>query len=69
MDQYKNRDGVIISAELLPADAEEHAGFWHTADANGVEGHASDEAFQRNFSLVEEPAQETPPAPPARGKK
>ena len=67
MAKYQNRDGVVVDAELV--EDGEHAGLWHITDKDGVEGHASDEAFQRNFSLVEEPAQETPPVPPARGKK
>ena len=64
MDQYQNRDGVIVQAELLPEDAEEHPGFWHTVDANGVHGHVDDELFQRNFTKVDDA-----PAAPAKAKK
>lgn len=64
MDQHQNRDGVIVSAELIADDAEsEHAGLWHTVDANGVEGHVTDEQFQRNFTKVDASAsRKTAPA-------
>lgn len=53
MEQYKNRDGVVIQAEL--AGEGEHQGLWHTIDKNGTEGHIPDEQFQRNFTLVDSP--------------
>lgn len=50
MAKYQNRDGVIVDAELVQDG--EHAGLWHITDKDGIEGHATDEAFQRNFTLV-----------------
>jgi hypothetical protein len=61
MDQYQNRDGVTVQAELV-ADGE-YEGFWHTIDANGVEGHVTDELFQYNFTRSDDTAKK-----PAAGK-
>jgi hypothetical protein len=60
MDQYTNHDGVLIQAELLAEDAEEHAGLWHTVDADGNHGYVDDELFQRNWTKVEAPADAKP---------
>lgn len=60
MQKYKNRDGVIVQAELVTES--EHQGLWHAVDANNVEGHVSDEQFKRNFTLIED-------APKTRGSK
>ena len=50
MEQYQNRDGVLVNAERIVEG--EHAGLWHTVDTNGVEGYVSEELFQRNFTLA-----------------
>lgn len=52
MEQFTNRDGVTVHAELVAEG--EHAGLWRTVDANGVEGHVTDEQFQQNFKPANE---------------
>ncbi len=73
MQQYRStgeHDGaqnLVISAEQLGEDAGELAGFWHVVDANGVEGHITDEMFQANWQPLTAKA-DTAAAPPS-GKK
>jgi hypothetical protein len=50
MEKYITIDGVIVQAELVTEG--ELSGFWHTIDANNVEGHVTDEQFKMNFSPV-----------------
>lgn len=60
MEQYINRDSVIVQAELVTEG--EHQGLWHTIDKDGTEGHVTDESFQRNFM----PAKDAPKAKPTK---
>lgn len=65
MKQYQNRDGVIVQAEQVTEG--EHQGLWHTIDKDGIEGHVTDELFQRNFSPVDDTAS-TPSKKTAKGQ-
>lgn len=56
MDHYQNRDGVVVQAELIAEGEDEHAGLWHTVDADGNHGYVTDEQFQRNFTRNDDTA-------------
>lgn len=50
MEKFVNRDGVTVDAEIISEG--EFARLWRTVDANGVEGHVTDEQFQHNWILA-----------------
>lgn len=50
--QYQNRDGVVVSAELITDEGDEYQGFWLITDATTVQSRIPPEQFAVNFSEV-----------------
>ena len=57
--QVQNRDGVVVTVELVEDEASEFHGLYRVTDKDGTVGHISDEQFRRNFV----PAGTSKPAP------